>query len=260
MPGSLYPTSSEVLREALAAEMGCAAEDYRSHQVTVVVRPAGSREPHLALVTTMGSGSVVSVRDARLVDWVREHAPPANRNQQVFLPSFLEGLATHARELGYHDAKSHSASGGCVLAQLHDSPPLPPGFVLREISLAEQSALRSGGAFDNALGEPDEHRRIAATRTAFAVDAPDGGTAAVCGIWEQYPGIDEIGLDVVREHRGRGIAAVLTIHATHWIRQDDRWPIYTYGFTNVRSMNNALRCGYRPFWFLSAVYVPSDMQ
>lgn len=247
------------MRQVLARQMGCSPEDYLSHQCTIVQRPPDSHEPHLVLVTTMGTGSVVSVRDARLADWAREHTPAANRNQRIFLPTFLEGMAAQARELGHADAKSHSASGGCVLSELLAPRLLPSGYALREISLDEQASLRSGNQFDNALGEPDEHRRIAATRTAFAVETESGEPAAVCGIWEQYPGIDEIGLDVAPAHRGNGLAAMLTIHATRWIREHGRWPIYTYGFTNVRSMNNALRCGYRPLWFLSAVFVPSDM-
>ncbi len=259
MPTALYRESSAVLRRVLASELGCAPEDYLSHQVTVVDRPAGSREPHLVLVTTMGTGSVVSARDVRLAAWAREHAPAADRNQRIFLPSFLEEMAVRARELGYEDAKSHSASGGCVLAEELELPPLPPGFELRELTTQEQNELRLGNTFDNALGEADERRRIEATRTAFAAIAPDGAIAAVTGIWGQYSGIDEIGLDVARAYRGQGLARGLTLHAVHWIRASGRWPIYTYGFTNVRSMNNALSCGFRPLWFLSAVYVPSDM-
>lgn len=259
MPGTLYQQSSDALRRVLAAQMGCAVEDYLSHQLTIVERPADSREPHLALMTTMGAGSVVSVRDARLADWAREHAPAVNRNQQIFLPSFLEGMAAHACALGYEGAKSHSASGGCVLADEVAPLPLPAGYALRSLSLDEQAQLRATNQFDNALGEPDERRRIAASRAAFAVYAAGSEVAAVAGIWDQYPGIDEIGLDVASGHRGNGLAAVLTVHATRFIRESGRWPMYTYGFTNVRSMNNALRCGYRPLWFLAAVFVPSDM-
>ena len=258
MPGPLFAESSSFLKRTLAAQMGCTPADYESHQLTVVVRPPDSREPHLALMTTCGTGSVVSVRDPRLVDWVRAQEIPAHRNQWIFRPTFLEGLAAQARELGHVDAKSHGTSGGTVLAEEIEQPVLPPGFALRELSSAEQAELRVGNRFNNALGEEDELRRIAATRTAFAAIAPDGNTAAVVGIWDQYPGIDEIGLDVARDYRGHGLASALTVHAVGWIRSQGRWPIYTYGFTNVRSANNALRCGFRPLWFLSAVFVPAD--
>jgi GNAT superfamily N-acetyltransferase len=225
-----------------------------------VERPANSREPHLALVTTCGTGSVVSTRDARLAQWAREHAPKASINQRVFVPSFLEGMAAFAREIGHTDAKSHSASGGLVLAEELPERPLPNSFSIRELSDAEVLEFRNDGRFDNALGEPDETRRITGHRIAFAVVDSNDEPLAITGIWDQYPGIDELGLDVLREHRGSGFAAALTIHAVRWIRSEGRWPIYTYGFSNVRSMNNGLACGFRPLWFLAAVFVPSDMQ
>lgn len=253
----LFRESAEAFKRALAAEMGCAPEDYQSHGLAIVGRPTASREPHLALATTCGAGSVLSVRDPRLGDWARQQQ--LNANQRVFLPSFLEDLAAYARELGHEGAKAHSASGGTVLAEDLPARELPPGFALRELSLSEREQWRVGGEFDNALGEPEERRRIAASRIAFAVVDPTGAPVAVTGIWDQYPGVDELGLDVLRTFRGNGFAAVLTIHATRWIRSQGRLPIYTYGFTNVRSMNNALSCGYRPLWFIAPVYVPSDM-
>ncbi|MGB4863692.1 MAG: GNAT family N-acetyltransferase [Tepidiformaceae bacterium] len=259
MPGSLYRESSTIMKATLARQMGCQPADYESHEVTAVERPADSREPHLVLVTTCGTGSVVSVRDPRLGDWARANAPKPGRNQQIFLPKFLEGMASEARRLGHADARSHSSSGGMVLAEERPPRELPEGFRIRELTGAEVEALRSTLQFDNALGEPDETRRIAAHRIAFAAVDPHGTVVAVTGIWDQYPGIDELGLDVLREHRGAGLAAALTIHAIRWIRSEGRWPIYTHGFTNVRSMNNGLACGFRPLWFLSAVFVPEDM-
>ncbi|MGE3077064.1 MAG: GNAT family N-acetyltransferase [Dehalococcoidia bacterium] len=257
MPGSLFSESSAFLKSTLASQMGCDSEAYESHGLTVVERPASSREPHLVLMTTCGTGSVVSSRDPALCEWTR--AQDLSGNQRIFLPSFLEGMAAEARRLGYEDAKSHSASGGMVLAFDVPPPNLHQGFRIRELTESEIVALRTGAKFDNALGEPDEARRIAASRTAFAVVDASGTPVAVTGIWDQYPGIDEIGVDVLREYRGQGFASALTVHAVHWIRSEGRWPIYTYGFTNIRSMNNGLACGFRPRWFLSAVYVPSDM-
>ena len=257
MPGALFAESSAVFKRALAEQMGCEAAAYESNALTVVERPQSSREPHLALMTTCGTGSVVSSRDARLGDWVRTQQLEANH--RIFLPTFLEGMAAEARRLGHDDARSHSASGGMVLAT--DVPPrdLPSGFRIRSLSDDEVTKLRAGTNFENALGEADETRRINAHRVAFGIVNAADEVVASTGVWDQYPGIDEIGVDVLREHRGRGFASALTIHAVRWIRAQDRWPIYTFGFTNVRSMNNGLACGFRPLWFLSAVFVPSDM-
>ncbi|MGE0600149.1 MAG: GNAT family N-acetyltransferase [Dehalococcoidia bacterium] len=257
MTGSLFAESSAVLKAVLAEQMGCDPAAYESHGLAIVERPANSREPHLVLVTTCGTGSVVSSRDPALCEWARTQELSAN--QRIFLPSFLEGMAAEARRLGHADAKSHSASGGMVLASEVDPPGLPSGFRIRPLTDSEVASLRSSTKFDNALGEPDESRRIAASRVAFAVVDSSDTPVAATGIWDQYPGIDEIGVDVLREHRGKRFASALTIHAVRWIRSQGRWPIYTYGFTNIRSMNNGLASGFRPRWFLSAVYVPSDM-
>ncbi len=257
MSTALFRESSAAVKRIIAAQMGCLPADYDSDALTVVERPVGSREPNLALVTTFGTGSVLSVRDARLGDWAQQQRLEANH--RVFLPSFLEEMAAHARELGHEGAKSHSASAYTVLAEDLPGRELPTGYAIRELSGPEQAALRAGLKFENALGEPEEHRRIAASRTAFAIVGPAGTPLAVAGIWDQYPDVDEIGVDVLRAHRGSGFAAALTIHATCWIRSEGRIPLYTYGFTNVRSMNNALACGYRPLGFIASVYVPSDL-
>lgn len=254
MPGPLFAESAAAFKASLAAQLGCAPAAFESHALSIVERPEGSRERQLAVVATCGTGSVLSVKDVRLADWAREQ--PLETHFRIFLPSFLEGLAAHARELGYVGARSHSPSEGMVLAENLPSGDLPPGYTLAELPLAEQGRLRPGREFENALAEPGEDVKIASLRIAFAAYAPDGAIAGVAGVWDQYPGIDEIGLDVARAHRGLGLAGALTIHATRWIRSGRRWPIYTYGVTNVRSMNNGLSAGYRPLWVLSVVYVP----
>lgn len=257
MSGTLFAEASAALKRVLAGQMGCSVSDYESHALTIVERPEGSREPHLALATTCGTGSVLSVRDPRLGEWAREQT--VQPHYRIFLPSFLEGLVAQARALGHEQPKSHSASSGMVLAELLEPPALPAGFELRELTHSEQLELRETKVFDNALLEPDE-RKVERFRTAFGAFAPDGAVAGIAGVWDQYPRLDEIGLDVLRERRGLGIGRALTVHATHWIRQSGRWPIYTYGFTNTRSANNGLAAGFRPLWQIAAVYRPKDVE
>lgn len=254
MPGSLFGQSAGAFKTAFAAQLGCDVTALDSNALTVVERPHDSREHHLAIVATCGTGSVLSVRDTRLADWARGQS--LETHYRIFLPSFLEGMAAYARDLGYAGTRSHSPSEGMVLAEDLPAANLAPGHRIAELPLAEQERLRPGLQFENALGEPTEREKIAGMREAFGVFAPDGSLAGVAGVWDQYPGLDEIGLDVVRAHRGKGLARALTIHATRWVRAQGRWPIYTYGITNVRSMNNGLTCGYRPLWLLSVVYVP----
>jgi len=257
MSGSLFREAAAAFKAVLAREMGCSVEAYGSHALTVVERPPGSREPHLALATTCGTGSVLSVRDPRLAAWALQQDLP--RHYRIFLPSFLEGLAARAGELGHANPKSHSATTGMILAELHGPPALPATYSLRQLSEREQAELRAGEVFDNALLEPGE-RKVERFRTAFAAFGRDGEVAAVAGVWDQYPGIDEIGLDVARERRGLGLGRAMAIHAARWIREQGRWPIYTYGFTNIRSANTGLAAGFRPLWQIAAVYRPEDVE
>ena len=258
MAQPLIAESSAALIETLAEQMGCEPEDYDSNDLTICIRPEDSREQALALATTCGTGSVLSVRDKRLGEWAQQQK--LETHYRIFLPSFMEGLAAYAREIGYTEAKSHSATTGMVIDTLVHQPKLRPPYNIRRLRLEEQEELRPTGKFDNALGEPDEKRKIAAMRRAFCVELGDGGEiVGVAGIWDQYPDMDEIGVDVLRDHRGFRLGHALTVYATRWILSARRWPIYTYGFTNIRSANNGIAAGYRPLWTIAAVYRPEDL-
>ena len=254
---SQFAETAAAFKEIFAEQMGCDAADYDSDELSIVIRPEDSWEQHLALATTCGSGSVLSVRDERLADWADDQ--PLEKHFRIFLPSFLEGLAAEARRLGYTEAKSHSATTGMIHAGPVPTRKLKPPYDLRRLTIEEQVTLRAEGNFENALGEPTELRRIKRMKRAFCIDLPDGQVIAVAGLWDQYPGVQEIGVDVLPEHRGKGLGHILTVYCAKWIRGAGAMPIYTYGFTNTRSANNGLRSGFRPLWHLSAVYEPDDL-
>lgn len=252
MTESLLRVSSAAFKAAFAASLGCAPSSFDAPGLTIVQRPPGSLEPHLAIMAECGVGSVVSVRDPRLGGWAARQELEAHF--RIFLPSFLEGMVAHARELGYSNVRSHSPGMGMVLASEMPPPSTPADLSLVEIDRGRQEDLRATGEFGNALGEPGEREKIDRFRTAFALFAPDGTVAGVTGIWELYPGIDEIGVDVASAYRGRGLAKILTLTATREIRGRGVWPVYTFGVSNLRSQNNGLACGFRPLWLITVVH------
>lgn len=255
---------SDTLRQATAAfhaefarQLGCETSAFSAPGLTVCERPVNGREPHLVILAECGVGTVVSTKTPELLPWLREKGAALPFHFRVFQPSFLEALAAEASRVGHERARTHGSTMGLILAEELTVPPLPKGLRIVELTPDEILAERPTEVFDNALLDPDERTEMLARfRTAFGVKDGDGRLLGVSGVWDQYPGIDEIGVDVLREARGQGLARMLTIHATRWIRQQDRWPIYTAGMSNLRSINNGIACGFRPAWMLTVVYVP----
>ena len=83
----------------------------------------------------------------------------------------------------------------------------------------------------------------------LAVGAYDGekliglaGASADCTtMWQ-------IGIDVLPDYRRRGIAASLTSRLALEIFQRGKVPFYCAAWSNIASVRNAIRCGFRPAW------------
>ena len=58
----------------------------------------------------------------------------------------------------------------------------------------------------------------------------------------------QIGIDVLPEYRRQGIAAALTSRLTEEILSLGKVPFYCAAWSNIRSVRNAITCGYRPAW------------
>lgn len=58
----------------------------------------------------------------------------------------------------------------------------------------------------------------------------------------------QIGVDVLPSHRRRGIASALTSRLALEILERERVPFYCAAWSNIRSIRNAIACGFRPAW------------
>ena len=58
----------------------------------------------------------------------------------------------------------------------------------------------------------------------------------------------QIGIDVLPEYRGKGIASCLTSRLALAILEKGRVPFYCAAWSNVASVRNAIRSGFRPAW------------
>ncbi len=58
----------------------------------------------------------------------------------------------------------------------------------------------------------------------------------------------QIGVDVLPQYRRKGIAAALTSRLALEILKEDRVPFYCAAWSNIRSVRNAIKSGFRPAW------------
>ncbi len=58
----------------------------------------------------------------------------------------------------------------------------------------------------------------------------------------------QIGMDVLPEYRRRGIASALTSRLALEILALDKVPFYCAAWSNLKSVRNAIHCGFRPAW------------
>lgn len=97
--------------------------------------------------------------------------------------------------------------------------------------------------WSNALCKERKHLDV------LAVGAFDGakmvgmaGCSADCDMMWQ------IGVDVLPEYRKQGIASALTNRLTREAFERERVPFYCAAWSNVKSVRNALRSGFKPGW------------
>ena len=68
------------------------------------------------------------------------------------------------------------------------------------------------------------------------------GCSADCGeMWQ-------IGIDVLPEYRRAGVASALTSGLALEIVKRGKAPFYCAAWSNIKSVRNAVRCGFRPAW------------
>lgn len=83
----------------------------------------------------------------------------------------------------------------------------------------------------------------------LGVGAYDGDTLvglAACSA--DCDSMDQIGVDVLPAYRRQGVAAAVTSRLALEILSLGKVPFYCAAWSNIRSVRNAIKCGFRPAW------------
>lgn len=228
--------------EQSAVDSGCRPEDFSSRENVVVISKTDPRArkylrlPFFCDLVSYGSNIVASV------------SPEFEEEARRYINKYTRYHCFETPNLHVLDGALR-AHGMCVcfmaeyfLPEPEMVTPLPCGY--------EVMVLGPDGFAG--FYTPEWSNALCADRReldVLAVGAFDGGRlVGLAGCSADCEGMWQIGVDVLPDYRGRGIASALTSRLTLEILDRGKVPFYCAAWSNIASVRNALRCGFRPAW------------
>lgn len=237
--------NKEILQVALqqsAIDMNCEADDFlkKENQIVTSYLHKNARkyitETFACNLVSYGTNIVASVQPD-LKEIVEEYI---NRYsiEHCFETPNLHVLNDKLEE---HDLRI------CFMAEYF----LPDMEALKELPCKYKTRIMTSKDFTN-LYKPEWSNALCEARKeldVLGIGAYDGDTLigfAACSadgeeMWQ-------IGVDVLPEYRRHGIASALTSKLAIEIVNRGKVPFYCAAWSNVKSVRNAIKCGFRPAW------------
>lgn len=247
--------NNEILKTALeqsALDIGCAAEDLQKEKSAVFPMPSPEvrkrfyKKDMACLFISYGNCTVASAADG-FADIANEYVARFE-SYACFEPPALGWLDFRLTEHGYR-------VGFIAEYYLPDVTKLeakPCEFELRRLGQKEFSSLYLP-EWSNALCKD---RRELDVLAFGAYDA--GKLVGLAGCSEDAENMWQIGVDVLPEYRRKGIASSLTSMAALETLERGMVPFYCSAWSNIRSVRNAVKCGFIPAWVEMGVCRLSD--
>ncbi len=237
--GDILQHALSALRQRVCIDFGCKDSDFDSHALTIVQRPSDSKEKHIAMAWTVGTGTVLSVEESWL-DFAR--TLEFEKHFLAFQPQgFMVPMLEEARRRGV-EVIARSPGLGFLPAELPDPPALPAG--LRLARWEKDECTPWAPTFHNALWDQPED--LDGFLYALVLVDHAGAPQAMAGAWREGEGLVEIGVDVAHDARGRGLGPIIVKTLARHIFDSGNVPTYYCAATNVRSHRTALASGFVP--------------
>lgn len=245
-------TTAEILRAAAeqsAIDLGCTADDLLGSENKVVRSTADPRArkylrlPFVCNIVTYGSAVIASVGDARDDAAVAEYISR--------LPAYHLFSTPDLHLINdYFEAR-----GGRVRHMAEYFLPDPDALAAAKKTVPEGISLRVMEQDDFAgLYLPEWSNALCADRSELdvlgigAVDERSGELIALAACSADCDGMWQIGIDVLPAYRRRGIASAITARLADEIFARGKIPFYCAAWSNIPSVRNAVRAGFRPAW------------
>lgn len=238
-------TNKEIWETALlqsAYDFGCTPEDFVSDKNVVTVsrmHPKARKYLPLPFECDMVSygNNIVAQASERLTETVREYInkyPCEHAFETPHIHALNDALVPYGLKVCF--------MAEYFLPDVNKLMALPCKYEMRVLHKADFSELYTA-EWSNALCEKRKELDV------LGVGAYDGekliglaGCSADCE--EMY----QIGIDVLPEYRRQGVAAALTSRLALEILSLGKVPFYCAAWCNVKSIRNAVKCGFSPAW------------
>ena len=238
-------TNREILKIAMAQsaeDLGARASDFlKKENVVVLSRENAKARKYLHLpfscqLVSYGNNVVASVTPEfrEITENYISKYPVEHLFETPHLHVLNEALAAHGKKI-------------CFMAEYF----LPDLNVLRSLPCPYEMRLLEKNDFaslylqewSNALCEKRKELDM------IAVGAYDNGVLiGLAGASADCETMWQIGIDVLPAYRRQGIASALTSRLAAEILARDKVPFYCAAWSNIASVRNAIRSGFRPAW------------
>lgn len=232
----------QIARHQSAIDLSCQPDDFRSPQNKVVLSSENAQArkyldlPFFCHLVSYGSNVVASV-DASIADTVAAYLNKFEVGHCFETPNLYvlnQALEKHKMQVCF--------MAEYFLPDLDQLTLLPCDYDLKLLKPDELTDLYVP-EWANALCEDRKHLDVLAVG-AYDHDKLIGlaGCSADCAtMWQ-------IGVDVLPDYLQQGIAAALTSALALEIIELGKVPFYCCAWSNLRSVRNAIKSGFRPAW------------
>jgi GNAT superfamily N-acetyltransferase len=237
----------QVVKKILAADFACEESDFDYEGVTFHLSKEveGARrfplpEKFLAIVT-MGGGVVVSCSAERL-EWAR-------RNLAGFAPDALFYAPALALMVNLVARDNQTMFGPELryICTLDTFQPHPAENDI-ELSMIDKQSIQQlceNNQFPNAFGRQRDPQRPTLLACLARCNGAIAGLAAASADSEA---MWQVGIDIIREYRNRGIGKALVSRLTEALFGIEKLPYGSVATNNIASRRIAISVGYRPAW------------
>ena len=238
-------TTKDMLQIALeqsAIDCNCSTEDFlKKENIITTSRPHPDAKKYLALpvacdLVSYGNNIVASIQEEyrEIVEAYIEKYPV----EHCFETPNMHVLNDEFQKKGYRI---------CFMAEyflpdLEYMKELPCDYELRLLEQKDFSDLYTP-QWSNALCEARKQLDV------LGVGAYDHGKLiGLAGCSADFDTMWQIGIDVLPEYRRKGIASCLTTRLAMEAIKRGKVPFYCAAWSNIKSVRNAIKSGFRPAW------------